>query len=75
MIGITTTETHHGNPGETRKLPAGTRVNLIPASNLPASAAIKFWAHPLPLDRSWPADTARWAHDVGVGLRGTDVTV
>lgn len=72
MTGITTTETHHGNPGETRKLPAGMRVNLVAATNLPDDSEIKYWAHPLP-DYPWPAETAEWAESVGVGLSDVDV--
>lgn len=74
MIGITRNETHHGNPGERRTLPKGLLVNLQPTTNLPDDSPIKYWASPLP-DHPWPADTARWAEDVGVGLHAEDVMV
>lgn len=56
ITGQTLKETHHGNPGERRILPAGILVELQPASNLPSSSPIKYWASPLP-DHPWPKDT------------------
>lgn len=73
MIGKTLKETHHGNPGEKRILPAGILVNLEPASNLPDDSPIKYWAKPLE-GYEWPKDTADWA-EVGVGLYVDDVTL
>lgn len=74
IIGITLRDTIHGNPGERRVLHANTKVKLIPATNLPSDSEIAFWAHPL-ARHPWLADTAKWAEDVGVGLRREDVVL
>jgi len=74
QTGVTLKETRHGNPGERRVLPAGTLVELQPASNLPTDSPIKWWAHPVE-GHPWPEDTARWAEDVGVGLYADDVEI
>lgn len=74
MIGITKTETHHGNPGERRILPAEMRVRLERADNLPPESEIVWWARPLP-GYPWNSDTAAWAETVGVGLYADDVDV
>ena len=79
-IGKTRGETIHGNPGESRRLPAGIIVGLLRASNLPPDSPIKWWAHPLPVGVipdpvEWPANTVAWARDVGVGLHAGDVEV
>lgn len=73
MIGITRTETIHGNPGDKRILPAGLKVKLELATNLPVDSDIKFWASPLTLD-SWPKDITEWCN-VGVGLADADVEI
>jgi hypothetical protein len=72
QMARTTHETVHGNPGERRILPANTLVALQPAANLPQDNLIKYWAHPVE-GHPWPAETAAWAHDVGVGLAAEDV--
>lgn len=72
LTGVTVVETKHGNPGEKRSLPAGIKVQIIPATNLPADSEIKFWAHPLK-EHPWSESLAMWAINVGVGLRETDV--
>ena len=74
MIGITTTDTCHGNPGESRMLHKGTKVKLIPASNLPSDSEIKYWASPL-RGHPWPYDIKQWSEDVGVGLHKDDVVL
>jgi hypothetical protein len=71
--GRTLRETVHGNPGERRVLPAGTRVALRSADNLPEDSLTKWWAHPLE-GHPWPLDTAAWAR-IGVGLCQGDVEV
>jgi hypothetical protein len=80
ITGITTKETIHGNPGERRVLPAGLRVRLEPATNLPADSKIRWWAFPLPrafatAGTAWAPETRQWAEDVGVGLEAEDVGV
>jgi len=74
QMARTTRETVHGNPGERRILPADALIVVVPASNLPADSAIKYWASPLE-GHPWPAETEAWAADVGVGLRGDDVAL
>ncbi len=73
MTAITTRETIHGNPGERRVLPAGKRIRVFPADNLPDDSDIKWWVFPLSGDNSWSADIVAWAEDVGVGLTNEDV--
>ena len=73
QMARTTRETVHGNPGERRILPANTLVAIEPAANLPPSA-IKYWAYPVK-GHPWPAETAAWAEDVGVGLCSDDVAL
>lgn len=73
MLGRTTGDTYHGNPGEHRKLPAGLVVNLEPADNLPADSPIKYWA--FPYVEAWPMETADWADSVGCGLHADDVEI
>lgn len=74
IVGITLRDTIHGNPGERRILFANTKVKLVPATNLPPGSEVVYWAHPL-ARHPWLADTARWAKDVGVGLKRGDVTL
>lgn len=74
MTGITVTETIHGNPGDKRILPAGLKVKLELADNLPDDSKIKYWASPIN-DHPWSKETAIWADDVGVGLADTDVEI
>jgi len=74
--GTTTRTTIHGNPGDTRILPAGLKVRLSPATNLPGSAEIKWWAAPVDEEaEGWPTATLAWAADVGLGLGEGDVKV
>ena len=80
IVGLTLCETKHGNPGESRKLPANLLVRLEPASNLPDDSEIKWWAYPLRYtERSatngWPKETEQWAEDVGVDLNAEDVAI
>jgi hypothetical protein len=72
QFGVTKGETVHGNPGEQRTLPAGIRVRLLPAKNLPSGSDIKWWAYPVQ-QNEWPEDTEEWARNVGVGLGDDDV--
>lgn len=74
LLGMTTKETMHGNPGEHRSLPAGMLVALELATNLPEASKIKYWARPVAV-RPWPQATEDWALDVGVGLGAEDVEV
>ncbi len=74
LTGITTVETVHGNPGESRILPAGLKVGLVLVDNLPVESTIKYWAQPLP-GHPWPPETVQWSESVGVGLHYDDVTV
>lgn len=74
MTGKTLTETIHGNPGEKRILPAGLKVELRLATNLPVDSSIKFWASPIS-GHTWPLKTATWAATVGVGLSFADVSI
>ena len=74
QMAKTTRETVHGNPGERRILPANIIVVIEPASNLPPDSPIKYWAHPV-AGHPWPAETERWAEDVGVGLSAEDVAM
>lgn len=74
LIAQTVNETIHGNPGDKRRLPADILVMVTPATNLPKSSPIKFWAMPLPGEtNTWPAETLAWANDVGVGLHESDI--
>lgn len=73
LIGRTLGETRHGNPGDSRVLPAGLPVRLEQATTVPHSGFV-YWASPL-AGYAWPENTARWAEDVGVGLYATDVEI
>ena len=69
ILAITTRETKHGKPGkpgESRILPAGTKVLLMRASK--NDAAIKWWAYPAE-GPPWPE---AFGHP-GVGLTNDDV--
>lgn len=73
MLTATTTGlTVHGNPGESRKLCEGLRIEVRRATNLPDDSDIEYWAHPLD-GYPWPEDTVEWADGPGVGLYETDV--
>ena len=75
MIGITKVETRHGNSGERRILSQGLRVCLTTADNLPPESDIAYWASPLDGEPDWPEGIRRWAEDVGVGLKLSDVEI
>lgn len=72
ITATTTTETRHGNPCERLSLPAGLHIQITPASNLPKSSLIKWWAKPLP-NCPWPKDITEWSKYIGVGLQKNDV--
>jgi hypothetical protein len=76
FLARTTQQTIHGNPGERRCLPAGLLIYIAPASNLPESSSVKFWAQPVPgFEHAWPQETLDWAENVGVGLEYNDVAL
>ncbi len=62
MLAKTIRDLVFGNPGETRLLPAGIRVRIKPALNLPKGDYLQWWAFPPYASRpAWPSDTANWA--------------
>lgn len=71
LFGITLDDTIHGNPGEKRVLPAGTKVRLETADNIPEGG---YWAHPLD-GHPWPKETEAWAESVGVHLMPEDIKI
>lgn len=76
ILAITTRETKHGNPGQNFVLSAGAIVSLQQATNLPADAAIKWWAYPpegLLSKHGWSWGLKEWAEQIGVGLTNDDV--
>ena len=69
MIRRTRIELVYGNPGERRTIPAGTRVRVVPASNLPGGG---FWIEPDD-PTAVGADVMAWAEGPGCHARADDL--